>query len=169
MLTTEPQWVAIYTKSRSEKVTAQKLSDMGYVTYLPIQHKLRQWSDRWKNVEVPLIPSYIFARITKSDVVPVRSVAGVVCIVSWKGQPAIIPQSDIDTMRRMMDSDNEVYVRNTSMLKKGSRVRIVGGHFEGIEGMLVSDCENGNFSVSITGLDFSLIMPIETALLQVIS
>jgi hypothetical protein len=34
-----------------------------------------------------------------------------------------------------------------------------------MEGMLISDCEDGNFCVSITGLDFALVTTIEQSIL----
>ena len=165
MLNERPQWVALYTNSRAEKQTARLLQQAGYEAYLPLQIKRHRWSDRWKNVEVPLISSYIFAKICSKDVVPVRNINGVVYIVSWRGHPAVIPDSEIDAIKRLMEAQTEVFVRNTSMLKRGTMVRIVEGPFVNMEGMLVSDCEDGNFCVSISGLDFALVTTIEDSIL----
>ena len=60
-------WYAIYTRSRGEKVTAKLLSDQGIEAYLPLQRKLRQWSDRKKWVEVPYINSYVFVMYYKEQ------------------------------------------------------------------------------------------------------
>lgn len=165
MLNETHQWVALYTNSRAEKRTAQTLQTAGYEVYLPLQHKLHRWSDRWKSVEVPLISSYIFAKIRSKDVVPVRNASGVVCIISWNGKPAVIPDSEIDAIKRLMDAEAEVYVKNNSQLKRGTRVRIIEGPFVNMEGMLISECEEGNFCVSISGLDFALVTTIEESIL----
>ena len=165
MLNDTHQWVALYTNSRSEKKTAQTIQNAGYEVYLPLQHIRRQWSDRWKSVEVPLFNSYIFAKIRAKDVAPIRNSAGVVCIVSWHGQPAIIPEGEINAIKRLMEAAAEVHVRNNSQLKRGARVRIVEGPFVNMEGMLISDCEEGNFCVSISGLDFALVTTIEESIL----
>ena len=165
MLNDTPQWVALYTHSRAEKSAVQNLQNAGFEAYLPLQHIRRQWSDRWKVVEVPLFRSYVFAKICAKDVTPVRNTAGVVCIVSWHNQAAIIPEKEIAAIKRLMDSEKEIYVKSTSQLKRGTRVRILEGPFVNMEGLLVSDCEAGNFSISITGLDFSLVTTIEQSIL----
>lgn len=165
MLNDRHQWVALYTNSRAEKKAAKTLKTAGYEVYLPLQITRRQWSDRWKSVEVPLISSYIFAKIRSKDVVPVRNTANVVSIVSWHGQPAVIPDSEINAIKQLMETKAKIHVRNTSLLKLGTRVRIVEGPFVNMEGMLISDCEEGNFCVSISGLDFALVTTIEESIL----
>ena len=61
----EYHWYAIYTRSRGEKVVAKLLKESGLEVYLPLQRKLRQWSDRKKWVEVPYINSYVFVRTSE--------------------------------------------------------------------------------------------------------
>ena len=165
MLNDRHQWVALYTNSRAEKRTAQTLQTSGYEVYLPLQRTRRQWSDRWKSIEVPLINSYVFAKIRARDVAPIRATAGVVTIVSWHGKPAIIPEREINTIKRLMEAEAEVHIKNNSQLKRSAMVRIVEGPFINMEGMLISDCEEGNFCVSISGLDFALVTTIEESIL----
>ena len=166
MLNDTPQWVAIYTNSRAEKKTDQRLKELGFETYLPLRRKLHRWSDRWKNVEEPLIKSYLFVKIRATDVVPLRCAFGVSYIVSWHGQPAVIPDKEVESIRRLMEAEAEVNVMNDSELKEGKQVRIIDGQFKGMEGTLISDCEEGNFCISITGLNCALVMEIEKVLLQ---
>lgn len=166
MLNDTPQWVALYTNPRAEKATAKRLQDLGYETYLPLQHKLHRWSDRWKSVEVPLLPSYLFVKIRSTDVVPIRGINGVSFIVSWHGKPGVIPDDEIKSMRRMVDADALIHVMNDSELKKGAHVRITEGQFAGMEGTLISNCSGGNFGISISGLNFALVMDIESSILE---
>lgn len=166
MLNDTPQWVALYTNPRAEKATAKRLQDLGYETYLPLQHKLHRWSDRWKSVEVPLLPSYLFVKIRSTDVVPIRGINGVSFIVSWHGKPGVIPDNEIKSMRRMVDADAQIHVMNDSELKKGAHVRIMEGQFAGMEGTLISNCSGGNFGISISGLNFALVMDIESSILE---
>ena len=168
MLNDTPKWVALYTNPRAEKKTCQNLQELGYESYVPLQRKLHKWSDRWKNVEVPLLTSYIFVKMREKDVIPIRAVKGVHHIISWHGKPAIIPDKQIEAMRRMVDAEANMQVMNDEALKKGAYVRIVEGQFAGLEGTLISDCANGNFGVSISGLNFTLVMQVESSLLQVI-
>lgn len=166
MLNEKHQWVAIYTSPRAEKRTASRLQQLGIETYFPIQIKLHRWSDRWKNVEVPLLPSYIFAKISSKEVIPVRGTEGVSHIVSWHGKPAIIPEKEVMSIRRLVDADIELHVRNSTLMKPGTKVRIIEGPFSGMEGTLLEDCEDGNFSICISGLNVALVTTIEQSLLQ---
>ena len=166
MLNDTPQWVALYTNPRAEKKADARLKEMGYTTYLPLQHKRHRWSDRWKCVEVPLFTSYLFAKICRKDVVPVRGAEGISFIISWGNEPAIIPDAEVEAVRRVVDADIELNVMNNSQLKIGQRVKIVDGQFVGLEGTLISDCEEGNFCISISGLNVALVMQIEKALLE---
>ena len=168
MLNDTPQWVAIYTNPRAEKKSSTRLQELGFETYLPLQRKLHRWSDRWKSVEVPLFPSYLFVKMRNKDVARIRNVEGVGYIVAWSNKPAIVPDSQVEAIRRLMEAEAAVNVVNDSRMKKGATVRIIGGQFEGMEGELISDCEEGNFGITITGLNVALVMEIEKDLLQVV-
>ena len=52
--------MAVYTRPRAEKKVNGRLEEKGYTTYLPLKKTKRQWSDRVKIVELPLISSYVF-------------------------------------------------------------------------------------------------------------
>lgn len=166
MLNDTPQWVAIYTDPRAEKRAAQRLEEKGLEAYLPLLIKLHQWSDRWKRVEVPLIPSYIFAKIRDTDVVHVRATEGVGHIISWSGKPAIVPDSEIEAMRRLVNANAELHVVDDTKLKKGATVRIIEGPFVGMRGTLISGCEEGNFCISISGINVALITTIDQQLIK---
>ncbi len=168
MLSDEPQWVALYTNPRAEKRAELNLQKAGYETYLPMRHELHTWSDRKKWVDVPLLKSYVFARITKRQVVLIRSVDSVSRIISFKGVVATIPDFEIQMMKDFLASELEVRVRATEQLRQGARVRINSGTFAGREGMLVSDCDDGNFAVEISGISMSMLVHIDMDLLEVI-
>ena len=69
-------WYALYTKPRSEKKVLDRLLEQEIEAYLPLQKKLRQWKDRKKWVEVPLINSYIFVKIEHKDYFNVLDTVG---------------------------------------------------------------------------------------------
>ncbi len=69
--------------------------------------------------------------------------------------------------QRLAESMLAVHVYNTDHLKKGSRVTVVAGEFEGMEGTILKNCSDGNFSVQIEKLNISLVVSLEPDLLQV--
>lgn len=170
-LSSIPQWVAVYTAARAEKVVTERLSqELRLEAYLPMRRVLRKWSDRMKLVEVPLISSYTFVRITERDIYYVRQVYGVSGIVSFPNSGiAVIPQQEMDAMRRLVDSEEQLYVHNSLSLQKGAKVRVVAGNFAGMEGTVVRNCAEGNFAVHISNINISLTINIEPDVLQVIT
>ncbi len=162
------QWIAIYTNARAEKQVAQRLSNLAIEHYLPLQKKMRKWSDRMKMVEMPLIPSYVFVRTAKSDVFRIRQVQGVVEVVSFGGKVAVIPDQQITNLRLLVDHDMEIFVHNIESIKKGSRVRITEGPFKSMEGEVVKDFSHGNFGVRVDGLNFVFVVDVDQSIMEVV-
>lgn len=166
-----PQWVAVYTAARAEKAVTERIAkDLHLETYLPLHRVLRKWSDRMKQVEVPLIRSYTFVKMTERDIHYVRQVWGVSGFVSFPSTGiAVIPQQEMDAMRRLVESMEAIYVQNTLSLQKGANVRVIAGEFAGMEGTIINNCAEGNFAIHISNLNFSLIITIEPDVLEVIA
>lgn len=170
-LTKTPQWVALYTAPRVEKaVTERIVSELHLEAYLPLHRVLRRWSDRMKLVEVPLITSYTFVKMCERDIIRVHNLQGVSGFVTFRNSGiATIPDAEMKALRRMAESMEAVYVRNTDQLRKGARVRVSDGVFQGMEGTIVSNCDEGNFAVLMSNLNISLVAHIEPDILQVVS
>ena len=164
------QWVAFYTLPRNEKNVLPKLKEKGYVAYLPLKRELHKWHDRKKWVEVPLIPSYIFVKAMKKDIYYLERIDGICRAISFgsKTNVSVVKQEDIDAMQRLVESGEKLYVQNLESLKKGSRVRVMDGRFENMEGILISDCKEGNFMVQLESISMGVQLRIEKELLQFI-
>ena len=96
------EWFALYTKPRNEKRVAENLAALGIEAYCPLVTTIKQWSDRKKKVESPLIPSYVFVKIEESNRKDVFQVAGVVQYVFWLGKPAIIKPQEIEVLKTQL-------------------------------------------------------------------
>ena len=168
MLSKEPQWVAVYTNPRAEKRVEENLREAGYEAYLPMRRELHIWSDRKKWVDTPLLKSYVFVKISDGQVSLVRAVSGVSYIVSFKGTIATIPDYEIQTIKDFLAAEYDVRVRTLEQLRRGRRVRINSGSMEGKEGMLVSDSEDGNFAVEISGISMAMIINVEQDMLEIL-
>ena len=55
-------WVVVWTESRAEKQVESRLAASGIEAWLPKFVARRRWSDRWRDVVLPLFPGYLFAR-----------------------------------------------------------------------------------------------------------
>lgn len=133
-------WHAIYTRSRNEKVVAKLLSDQGFEVYLPLQKKLRQWSDRKKWVEVPYINSYVFVKTSEKEYYDILNTQGVVRYVTFSGKAAPIPDWQIEAMQKIISSEAQV-IFSSHRFRKGEKVKIESGALMGYEGEVVLDTD----------------------------
>lgn len=132
----ERAWYAVYTNSRAEKRVNDRLSEMGIETFLPLQKTLRQWSDRKKMVEKPLISSYVFVKATPKEFFPIRITDGVVKFIMIQGKPVAIPEQQITNLRILCGSDATVTV-STDVYEKGDMVEVILGSLTGLRGELI--------------------------------
>jgi transcriptional antiterminator RfaH len=127
-------WLAIYTKSKNEKKVTEELLKMGIETYCPMVTEIKQWSDRKKKVETPLIPSYVFVNIDAQHKNEVFQVNGVVRYLFWLGKPAKVRDIEILQLKeRLKETVASVEIKN---LKPGDTVGIKEGPFKGKEGVV---------------------------------
>src|ERR1700680_3289427 len=80
-------WFALQIRSRWEGTTAGLLRDKGLETLLPPYTAKRKWSDRFKVVELPLFPGYVFCRFDVHDRLPVLITPGVISVVGRGKNP----------------------------------------------------------------------------------
>jgi transcription antitermination factor NusG len=151
-------WYAIYVKSRTEKKALQLLLEKGIETYLPLQKKLRQWSDRKKWIEVPLMSGYLFVKTGIKEYDSVLKTDYVVCYITFEGKAAIIRDEAIESLKTMMNQhDFEVEV-TTEKLKPGRKVEIIAGPMLGMRGELVENRGKNSVCVRIEPLGQTILV-----------
>jgi transcription antitermination factor NusG len=144
----QPQWYAIRTRSRHEKIVSEQLEKQGIETFLPLVKRTHKWSDRVKEVELPLFSGYNFVRLVLSSPERMRVLKahGVAGFVGINGSGTAIPESQIQDVRTVLAS--KVPFEEHTFLKVGQRVRIRGGSLDGVEGILA--VQNGDQSLTIS-------------------
>lgn len=162
------QWVAFVTKPRAEKKIYERLRNKGYTVYVPLQRQLRKSGNTKVWRDMVLIPSYVFAKIQKKDLFHIHAEEGVAYVVKCGEEPSIIHEEEINTLKLLADSKEKLWIHNMESLKKGCRVRVLAGLFEGQEGYLISDCKEGNFAVKIDSIRYMISLNIDKELLEVI-
>ena len=154
------KWYALYTKSRAEKKVFDQLTAQGIKAYLPLRRVLRQWSDRKKWVEVPIISSYIFVNITAKDYNRVFDANGVVAYLSHKGTAVSIPEHEIEIMRRTIDNKIGFDIKEGT-LKKGQEITITSGPLKGIKGIVNDVKGNKKLYLNISNIGYTLVINME--------
>jgi transcriptional antiterminator RfaH len=133
-------WFVIYTKSRQEKKVALELEKMGITVYCPMVNQIRQWSDRKKKIEVPLISSYVFVQLKERERETVFEVPGIVRYVYWLEKPAIVRDEEIAVMKTWLST--QTVEAKVEGLRRGDRMKVSSGVFEGKEGFVEEISKN---------------------------
>ena len=85
------QWYAVYTCARHEMRVAEQLSLRSVEHFLPVYSSIRHWTDRSKELQLPLFPGYLFVRIALRDRLQVLEIPSVARLVGFNGAPAPCP------------------------------------------------------------------------------
>jgi transcription antitermination factor NusG len=142
-------WFAIYTRPKNEKKVVAGLEKIGIEVYCPMVKQVKQWSDRKKKVEVPLINSYVFVNIEESDRNIVFEIPGVVRYLFWLGKPAVIQEQEIEVLRASLKGILSTVEVNE--IQPGDNLTISNGPFQGKEGV-VSQVEKNNIRLVLKEL-----------------
>jgi transcription antitermination factor NusG len=160
-----PQWYAIYTCARHEKYVARQLEERGITNFLPLYRTWHNWKDRRKQVELALFPSYVFVNISMQARLRVLQLEGVVHLVTFNGQPAALPQLEIDALRNGLAQ--KIYAEPHPYLTAGRRVRVCRGPLLGTEGVLIRWKDKLRVVISLEVLMRSVAVEVDAADLDV--
>ncbi len=127
-------WFALRVKPRHEKSVSLALATRGRLTYLPCHTAPRRWSDRTKQVRLPLFPCYLFCRMWKEDRLAVLEVPSVRSIVGFGGRPCAVEEAQIRDVRRVEESGLPAMPWPTTQL--GERVQLTAGPLSGLRGVI---------------------------------
>jgi transcriptional antiterminator NusG len=142
-----PEWFAIWTRSRHEKLVRDQLQQKQVEVFLPTITKWSRWKDRKKQIEWPLFPGYCFARFDAADRLPILKCDGVVTIVGTDGMPSPIPPVEIDSIRQLIDS--ELAFDPCPLIKEGMMVEVKAGPLKGVVGRLVRKGSHARLVLSV--------------------
>ena len=158
-------WYAILTKTGREKNARLLLENSGFECYLPVSKSSRKWSDRKKEVEVPLFPGYLFCRMNPNNRLPVLITPGVVQIVGTGKTPIPIEEQEIAAIQRVGRS--ELSTMPWPYLQVGQMARIEAGPLQGMSGIVIRIKSGLKLVLSIQLLQRSIAVEIDHAWVRV--
>lgn len=130
-------WYGVCCKPRQEVVAEENLLRQGFHVYLPRirirQRRRGQWIDA---VEV-LFPRYIFIRLDplRRSTATVRSTRGVVGLVRFGGQPAVVPDAVMAALLQREDAASGLHQDNRPLFGGGEAIKLVDGPLSGMVGV----------------------------------
>jgi transcription antitermination factor NusG len=143
----EVRWYALWTRSRHEQVVREQLEHKRVEAFLPTVTRWSRWKDRKKKIDWPLFPGYCFARFNSRERLPILKCTGVVNIISFEGEPAPIPEHEIDAIRALIES--ELAYDPCPMIREGMMVEVVHGPLKGVVGRLIRKGTHARLVLSV--------------------
>lgn len=157
-------WYAVCTRHQHEKSAARILEHKQFEVFLPLYKVRRRWQDRTKEVSVPLFPGYVFVREGPARWLQILTTAGVSSVVSCGGRPSAIPFSEIEGVRRIVEST--LQFEPHPFLKCGDWVRVKYGPIAGVEGILLRKKNVARLVLSVEMLGKSAAVEVDATLVE---
>jgi len=152
-------WFALQVRSLREKRVGCLLKDKGYAEFVPLYRARRRWSDRVKEIELPLFPGYLFCRLDPRYRLPVLTTPGVMNIVGTGKTPIPVLDSEVEAIQTIVRSGQDALPWN--FLQVGHLVWVEEGPLQGLEGILVEFRKRHRLVVSVTLLQRSVAVEVD--------
>ncbi len=107
-------WYAVYTLPNREKKLAALLSKKGIENFCPLNYTINLEANKRISNET-LLRSFIFVRITEAQIRTVKNIQGVLNLIYWKCSPAIIPQKEIEALKKISSNYQNIRVDKCSV------------------------------------------------------
>ena len=160
----QPRWYAVQTCANHEKRVLEQLGQRTVEAYLPLYQSVRRWKDRRMRLELPLFPGYVFVHLALRDRLRVLRTPSVVRLVGFGGQPAALPDQEIEALRQGLT--HAMRIEPHPYLKVGQRVRVKAGPLQGLQGILVRKKNVSRFVISLDLIMRSVAAEIDVAELE---
>ncbi len=130
-------WYCVHTRSRHENVVQQRLAEKGLNSFLPMMEVWSKRKDRRKKIHKPLFSGYLFVNeyLNRHKGLEILKTPGVVQILGNEQGPLSVPESQIESIKRILDRGG--VVNPIPYLKEGQLVRVADGPLQGCEGFLI--------------------------------
>jgi len=152
----EKHWFALYTKPRHEFKAELQLKNISIEQYLPTYLVTKQWSDRKKKINEPLFRGYLFIYASEKERLKALSQSSIVRCISFLGKPSVIPDWQIESLRKMLNEQPEILV--TDKIEIGTKVKIISGPFKDVIGVVSGEQEDKWLAVCVELINRSVMV-----------
>ena len=125
-------WHVLYVKPRCEKKAAEVCKALGQPHYLPLRRETKIYQRRKVTVDKPVFPSYFFASFDRDGRLKLLQSNYILRTMETVDQRSLLHQ--LAQVRKALRVDPTL--ASCLALKRGRTVRITGGPFQGVEGVV---------------------------------
>lgn len=151
-------WYALQIQSKLGSVASATLCGKGCEAYQPLYRCGHRWSDRVKQLDLPLFPGYLFCRFDVRNRLPILTTPGVISIVGAGKTPVPVDDDEIEAIRAILRSG--LAAQPWPFLRVGSKVYVEGGPLAGVEGIITNTDKVYRLVVSVSLLQRSVAVEI---------
>jgi len=152
-------WVALQVRPRSERIVASALESKNIEVFIPHYTTRRKWSDRVKQLQIPLFDGYVFCRLNLLYRLPALTIPGVIQFVGFGKVPAPIEEREIAALQLVMKSG--LPSMPWPFLKVGQKVRVDRGPLRDVEGILERTKGFDRLILSVSLLERSIAVEVD--------
>ncbi len=158
------EWVILHTRPRAEKKAQQSFELAGATMYLPLRRKDHRYGSRVRTFWSPMFPGYIFGRFPSRDVNLLRSNQYVANVLKVVDQAGLVHQ--LQQVERALLAGEMVDLM--PYLEAGKPVRITGGPFKGVEGIVERIDKRTKVVISIEMIQQSVFMEVDSSYVELV-
>ncbi|MCD8184840.1 MAG: UpxY family transcription antiterminator [Bacteroides sp.] len=153
-------WYAIRVTYSRELALKAYLDAEGIENFIPMRYEYAVKNERRVRKLVPAIHNLVFVRSTRQRIDEIKEIPGMTIPISYimdreHHRPIVIPDAQMRSFMAVSASYEQavIYFEPTELhIPKGTRVRITGGIFAGVEGEFVRIRHDRRVVVSIEGV-----------------
>ncbi len=147
---------------KSENLAEEKLSGEGGLEFfIPKHYVMRTFHGRKSKRLVPVIPSLVFVHASKDQILAFKKLYNFLQFVMWEkstgSECLVVPDRQMEDFIKVSSQleESTVYFKPEEInIKRGTRVHIHGGRFDGVDGvfMQVKGKRNRRLVVMLEGI-----------------
>ena len=130
-------WYVLYVKSKRETIIEDHINalDLDITAYSPTHVVIKQWKDRRKKVNTPLLPKIVLVKTEERLRDKVFQIAGTVRYLFELRKPAIVREIEIEQLRAITDNSRVIDHEITSIVK-GTEIDLTPYGFKDLKGIV---------------------------------
>lgn len=162
----ESSWHVLHVVANHEKRVAQRLSVRSLEHYLPLYTERSRWTDRSVVLERPLFTGYVFVRFSPQARLSVISTPGVLQLLG-DDERDTVSAAEIARIRNGLASG--CLLRPHRGVSLGTRVRVRGGVFDGVEGVVTEFRRQCGVIITLAAIQQSFSLEVDLDDIEVLS
>jgi len=156
------EWFAVQVKPKHEKNVSKLLEYKGLESFLPLYRAHRRWSNRNRELHLPLFPGYVFCKLDSNRrTTPVLATPGVFSFVRFGRDLAAVDDGEIASLQNLMRSG--LPAEPWPRLVEGEEVEIEDGPLTGCRGKVIEFRKGPRLVLSVTLLCRAVLVELDRA------